>query len=126
MRTCVAELVKRFPEGADDDAVWGDEPILNDVSGGFMNVSFTSIGYLRAAGFFITTANKLGLYVYDPQSDKLTPPRVRVSPTGWPSDGRTTDMLLAATILGVSSAIRPAMNDAITRRALLWRLRRRP
>ncbi len=56
-----------------DDTVWGDGPLVNNILGGFINMSLTWPGYAEAMPFVIETAGRHGLHCYDPQSDDFYP-----------------------------------------------------
>ena len=70
----VADLPARYGDLTEtDDTVWADGPLVDNIIGGFINMSLIWSRYQEAVPFVVTTAHKHGLHCYDPQTDGFHP-----------------------------------------------------
>jgi hypothetical protein len=70
----VSELLSRYADLTEtDDTVWGDGPLVNNILGGFINMSLIWSRYQEAASFVAATAHCHGLDCYDPQTGDFYP-----------------------------------------------------
>jgi hypothetical protein len=81
----VTDLLARYPDLTDtEDTVWADGPLVNDITGGVINMSLIWTRYQEAAPFVVATAHKHGLNCFDPQTGEFTQHDAtkRISPAG--------------------------------------------
>jgi hypothetical protein len=74
----VAALLARYPDLGDDDdveddTVWADGPLVNNIIGDFINMGVIWSRADEAVLFIMETAQRHGLHFYDPQSETFTP-----------------------------------------------------
>lgn len=72
----VSDLLNRYEDvTVSDDTVWGDGPLIRNISGDFINMSLVWSRYEEAAPFIVSTAHAHQLNCYDPQTGEFFPAR---------------------------------------------------
>jgi hypothetical protein len=74
MLKLVDALVKRYPDAAEtDETVWTDGTLKSQIIGQFINMGIKWWGFEEASQFATSTANRLGLHAYNPQTGAFYP-----------------------------------------------------
>lgn len=70
----VHALEERYPDAeSTEETAWADGPMLNDANGGFIHFSVRWDYYKRVTPFVLSTAHRLRLDCFDPQSSRFYP-----------------------------------------------------
>src|SRR5262249_20283343 len=70
----VEDLLSRYPDLTQtEDTVWGDGPLVNNITGAFTNTPLIWSRYAEATPVIIETAHRHGLHCYDPQGGDFYP-----------------------------------------------------